>query len=52
VVTTEYAIHRDARNDADEQTDQDPGMKRHAFRFIGSLFVEIGGYLAFECVSL
>ncbi len=52
MVAAEHAIHRDARNRANDQPNQNLCMKRHAFRLVGRLFVEVGGYFTFKCVAL
>ena len=52
MIAANKRLFDDARDHADYQTDQDLRVQRHAFRLVGSLFVEIRGYLAFKGIAL
>src|SRR5688572_15566246 len=51
MIAPEHTIGYSARHYADSQTDQNLRVQRHAFRLVGSLCVEISGYLAFKGIA-
>ncbi len=51
MIAAPQLIYGNTRNHADRQSNQDLGVKRYTFGLIGSLFIEVGCYFAFECIS-
>src|ERR1041385_6979177 len=51
MIATPKTIYSNACDHAGCEADENARVKRHAFRLVASLFVEIRCYLALECVS-
>jgi hypothetical protein len=51
MIAAHQTIDGDTRNYADRQADQNLRVKRYAFGFVWSLFIEVCPDLAFESVS-
>jgi hypothetical protein len=51
MIAAEDPIDSYAGDHTNREPDQNSGVKRHAFRLIGCLFVEIGSYFTFERIT-